>query len=91
MTPGPASRWPALARGADLLLSEASFITGKDTAVDLHLTGREAGLLATRAGVGRLVVTHVPPWQDRSVVLAEVESAYQGAVSMAEPGAVYEL
>ena len=37
---------------------------GRDTAPDLHLNGREAAEHATRAGASRLVLTHLPPWND---------------------------
>ena len=45
----------------------------------------------TRGGVGRLVVTHVPPWHDKEVALAEAAAAYDGDVELARPGAVYEF
>ena len=51
-----------LADGADLFLCEASFVECGDNPPDLHLTGREAGDHAARAGVERLVLTHIPPW-----------------------------
>lgn len=76
---------PGLAAGADVLLAEASFVTGEDNPPDLHLTGREAGAVAAAAGVGRLVVTHVPPWYSRDHAAAEASETYQGPVSAAEP------
>ena len=48
-----------LAQDADLFLCEASYLDGEDNPPDLHLTGREAGEAATKAGVGRLVLTHL--------------------------------
>src|SRR5262249_38873286 len=42
-----------LARGADVLLSEASFVETDPNPPDLHLTGHEAADHAVRAGVGR--------------------------------------
>ena len=54
-------------------------------------TGVEAGEVATKAGVKRLVVTHVPPWHDAQTMLAEAQSAYDGPAELAVQGAVYEL
>ncbi|HEX8630059.1 MAG TPA: MBL fold metallo-hydrolase, partial [Catenuloplanes sp.] len=48
-----------LAQDADLFLCEASYLDGVDNPPDLHLTGREAGEAATKAGVGRLLLTHL--------------------------------
>ncbi|MFG3285762.1 MBL fold metallo-hydrolase [Streptomyces sp. NPDC048111] len=80
-----------LARGADLFLCEASFTDGKEDIPALHLNGREAGEHAARAGAGRLVLTHIPPWTDARVNLADARSAYPGPVELAAPGAVYEF
>jgi ribonuclease BN (tRNA processing enzyme) len=79
----------ALAKGADLLLAEASFQEGRDLARGVHLTGLRAGQVAADAGCRRLVLTHVPVWTDPAVVLAEARSAFPGAIETARPGASY--
>jgi ribonuclease BN (tRNA processing enzyme) len=81
-----------LARGADLFLCEASFLDRPDLPADLHLTAREAGEHATRAGVDRLVLTHLVPWNDRDRSLAEAEaSGFTGDIELARQGACYDL
>lgn len=79
------------AEGADLLLSEAAFVEGVENPRDIHLTGKEAGETATRAEVGRLVLTHIPAWHDPQVVLAEAKDVYDGPVDLAVSGAVHEV
>ncbi|MCD0451392.1 MBL fold metallo-hydrolase [Actinocorallia sp. API 0066] len=80
-----------LARDADLFLCEASFLDG-DNPPDLHLSAREAAEYADRAGVGRLVLTHLVPWNDaeRSMVEAK-DGKYSGPIDLARSGAVYRL
>ncbi len=80
-----------LAKGADLLLAEASFQEGRDAGRGVHLTGLRAGQVATDAGVRRLLLTHVPVWTDPEVVLAEARSAFPGAIALARPGSVHLL
>jgi ribonuclease BN (tRNA processing enzyme) len=80
-----------LARAADLLLCEASFLEGPDLPPDLHLTGRQAGQHAARAGVRHLVLTHLIPWNDRSRTLAEATEVFTGPISLAASGQVFEL
>ncbi|MEU2164363.1 MBL fold metallo-hydrolase [Streptomyces chengbuensis] len=80
-----------LADGTDLFLCEAAFTHGKEDIPDLHLNGREAGAHAARAGVGRLVLTHIPPWTDAERNLADAREVYEGPVELAAPGAVYEV
>lgn len=80
-----------IARDADFFLCEASFLEGHDNPPDLHLTGAEAGVMATEAGAKRLVLTHVPPWHDAAVMLAEAHLTYDGPLELAEPGRTYEI
>ncbi|MFE3324584.1 MBL fold metallo-hydrolase [Streptomyces sp. NPDC059176] len=80
-----------LAAGSDLFLCEAAFTHGKEDIPDLHLNGREAGEHAARAGVRRLLLTHVPPWTDAAQNLADARAAYDGPSELAVPGAVYEV
>ena len=80
-----------LAQGADLFLSEASFIEGRDENRGVHLTGKRAGETATEADVRRLVLTHIPVWTDPDTVLNEARQAYLGPVEAAKVGASYVL
>jgi ribonuclease BN (tRNA processing enzyme) len=88
---GPCPALQDLAVGADLLLCEAAFIEGCDNPENLHLTGRQAGEVATKARVGTLVLTHIPPWNDRQVALAEARESFAGEVALAATGSTYEL
>jgi ribonuclease BN (tRNA processing enzyme) len=81
----------SLARDADTLLCEATFAPQDPYVPNLHLTGAQAGQHAARAGVGRLVVTHVPPWSDRAVAAAEAASHFDGIVDAAQPGAAFMI
>ena len=88
---GPCAAINELAAGADVLLAEASWEHGPDRPPDLHLSGREAGELAARSGVSRLLITHVPPWTDAAAVLAEARAAYPGEVELVRAGQSYEI
>jgi ribonuclease BN (tRNA processing enzyme) len=80
-----------LARDTDLLLCEAAFTYGKENIPDLHLNGREAGEAAARAGARRLILTHIPPWTDPEINLADARAVYKGPVELAAPRATYEV
>jgi ribonuclease BN (tRNA processing enzyme) len=79
-----------LAHGADALLAEAAHPDVPGLPPDLHLTGREAGEHAAAAGVGRLLLTHVPAWVDRTAQLASARSVFPAA-ELVEPGASYDI
>ncbi|HET9256059.1 MAG TPA: MBL fold metallo-hydrolase [Pseudonocardiaceae bacterium] len=88
---GPCRALPELATGADVLLAEASWPDHPDNPPDIHLSGKQAGEAATQAGVGRLLITHVPPWTDPARVLAEAKAAFDGPVELVCPGAWYDI
>lgn len=80
-----------LSRGAELLLCEATFLDGATNPPDLHLTARQAAEHATDAGVGRLLLTHLPAWGDPARALAEAGDAYAGEVSLARSLDVHQV
>jgi len=87
---GPCRRVVELARGADVLLAEAAHPPGPGLPEGLHLTGREAGEHAAEAGVGRLLLTHVPAWVDEIGQLFAASAVFS-ETELVQPGATYEI
>lgn len=81
-----------LARDADVFLCEASWTHAPQIRPPgLHLSGTEAGRIAQRAGVGRLLLTHIPPWTPRDAVLAEARGEFDGPVDVVLPDEIYTI
>jgi ribonuclease BN (tRNA processing enzyme) len=80
---GPSDDVASFARGADLLIAEATFQEAVNPAPDVHMTGAEAGALATAAGAGRLALTHIPPGLDRGVSARQAAGRYAGEIVLA--------
>jgi ribonuclease BN (tRNA processing enzyme) len=80
-----------LARGSDLFLCEASWLSQPPPPPGIHLTGREAGDHATRAGVGRLLLTHLMPFADPDAMLAEARETWAGPLEIARCGVAYDV
>ncbi len=81
-----------LAQGADLFLCEASYLDGVANPPDLHLTGGEAGAAATKADVGKLLLTHlVTAWGSEASTVEAASAAFTGPVEVVRPGARYDL
>lgn len=80
-----------LARGVDVLLCEASFRAIDDNPPEIHMTGADCGSTATQAGVGRLVLTHVPPWHRGTDALDEARTTWSGPLELASTGMVIEF
>jgi ribonuclease BN (tRNA processing enzyme) len=85
-------RWPLAELGADLdlMLCEGTY-TSEHEGTAGHLSGRQAGELARRAGAKRLVVTHRWPTVDASALIAEAELAFGGPVEEAVIGKEFVL
>ncbi len=88
---GPCDALRSLADGADVLLSEATWTHADDRPPGVHLSGTDAGRLATDAGVGRLLLTHIAPWTDPDAVLAEARAEFAGPVEVVRQGGKYEV
>ena len=56
-----------------------------------HCTPEQAAETAAEAGVGRLVLTHIPPYRDLGAIRAEAETAYDGEVFVAEDGMTIDV
>jgi ribonuclease BN (tRNA processing enzyme) len=81
-----------LFRDASIALADSAFIDGRDDAQGIHLSGSRAAQAAVDAGgVRRLMLTHMPPWNDPALCRAQAEAVWPGEVELAEPDAVYEL
>lgn len=81
-----------LAAHADTFLCEASYLEGRANPPGVHLTGKQAGECATKAGAGRLLLTHlVQRWGSKEQTLAEARSAYAGPVEVVHSGSVYHI
>jgi ribonuclease BN (tRNA processing enzyme) len=87
---GPCDRIVELARGADVLLAEAAHPPAPGLPQGLHLTGREAGEHAAAAGVGRLLLTHVPAWVDEIAQLFTASAVFPES-ELVRTAATYEI
>jgi len=89
---GPTDALVGLAHGADLALFEASFLSRyEDLPPDLHLTAAQAADHATRAGVSRLVLTHLVPWTPRDETREEAAAVYDGQLELASSGLAVDV
>jgi len=81
---GPDWSVDAFEPGADLVLSEATYLHDSVPA-PIHLSARQAGEAARAARAQRLILTHLWPLVDPVVAAAEGAEAYGGSVTLAAP------
>ena len=80
-------------RAGELAAGRGDVTEGVDPepAPGVPASANDGGGEPARTAVGRLVLTHLPPWTDPAVILAEARSAYAGPVEVARAGAVVHL
>ncbi|MFT4043389.1 MAG: MBL fold metallo-hydrolase [Gordonia sp. (in: high G+C Gram-positive bacteria)] len=89
---GPCAEIIELAADVDVFLCEASWThMPSERSAHLHMSGVEAGEMATKANAKSLAITHVPPWTDTAAVLAEARSTFSGPVDVVRQGQVFDL
>lgn len=81
-----------LMTGADLVLADSAFVDGRDHARGIHLSGSRAAEAAVRAGgVSRLMLTHLPAWNDPQVCHEQAARVWPGRVEVADPDRTYRV
>lgn len=80
-----------LLRPGDTLLAEATFGPGPLPAGMPHLDGPTAGRLATTAGAGALLLTHLRIGCDAESTVRSAEEHFQGHVTLVQPGDQFEV
>jgi ribonuclease BN (tRNA processing enzyme) len=89
---GPANDVVELARDADLMLAEASYVD--EVPGDARRTlssARQAGQHATAAGARQLLLTHLFPGTDPAASQAAAADGYDGQLGVATAGLVLDL
>jgi ribonuclease BN (tRNA processing enzyme) len=83
---GPTEELVRLAEGSALLVAEASWQEDGIPKPPIHMTAREAGEAAAKAGAGRVILTHLRPYLDRDRSREEATGPFDGEVLVAEEG-----
>jgi ribonuclease BN (tRNA processing enzyme) len=87
----PSDEVVEFARDADLLLVEATLPRPERTGMRGHLTPREAGEHARKAGAKRVVITHISDELDLLWAQTEADGGFGSPVDIAREGAAYEI
>ena len=88
---GPTRALLRLAWEADLLVCDAAWPRRPPGCPPVHCTPEQAGRLAARAGVKRLVLGHLRPDHDPRQATARAAQAFGGPVQVAVDGTTYQL
>jgi ribonuclease BN (tRNA processing enzyme) len=89
----PTKRLIEAARGADVLIHESGGFDAQAAEVHRlgHSTAGDAARVAAAAGVGRLILTHIPAERLAEPMLAEARAAFGGPVELASDLGLIEV
>jgi len=68
---------------SDILLCECSFYENMDGSTAGHLNSSQAGYLAEKANVGKLVLTHLPHFGNLNDLITQANKLYKGEIVLA--------
>ncbi|WP_246938707.1 MBL fold metallo-hydrolase [Bacillus pinisoli] len=74
---------------ADLLICECNLYKGMDGRSAGHMTSTEAGMLATKADVGELLLTHLPHFGNHQDLIHQANETYTGTTQLAKSGYIW--
>ncbi len=89
---GPSPEVVTLARRADLLLAEATYVGSvPEDSRGYMSSAADAARQAAQAGAARLLLTHLWPGTDHATALAAAAEHYDGDLAVAAPGVTADL
>lgn len=84
------SEWIKFSRDADLFITDCNFYAGQDATSAGHMTSEEAATVARQANVKEMILSHLPHFGDHEQLLVEAQKIYDGKISLAYEGLVWE-
>ena len=80
-----------IAANANLLICESSLYDEYQGRIPGHLTAGEAGKIAAAAGVGKLVLSHLPHFGDHRNLVKQACNQFSGPTELAATGKIWKL
>jgi len=78
------------AMDADLLLSECNLYNNQDGSKMGHLTSTDAGIIASKANINELVLSHLPHFGNHQDLVTQAAAVYNGKIHLAYSGLIWE-
>ncbi|WP_106498077.1 MBL fold metallo-hydrolase [Lentibacillus sp. Marseille-P4043] len=82
--------WSDFANGADLLITDCNFYADQDGSNAGHMNSKDGATIANEAGVGELMLSHLPHYGDVTELVREAKQYYNGTIQLADEGLVWK-
>lgn len=82
--------WIEFASNVDMIITDCNFYAHQDGAVAGHMTSKEGALIAQRANVHELILSHLPQYGDNQQLVKEATHYFSGKIQLAREGFVWQ-
>src|SRR5699024_6991350 len=82
--------WIDFAKNAEVRISDCNFYGGQDGAQTGHMTSKEGAVIAEKAHVKQLILSHLPQYGELNQLVSEAKQYYHGPVQLAKEGLVWK-
>ncbi|HLS09272.1 MBL fold metallo-hydrolase [Lentibacillus sp.] len=82
--------WYDFAKDTDLLITDCNFYEDQDGSAAGHMTSKEGAMIADRANVKELILSHLPQYHDNNDLVKEARQYFSGSIQLAEEGLTWE-
>lgn len=79
------------AKDANILLCESNFYSNMDGSEAGHMTAREAGIIANKANVQLLILTHLPHYGEHQQLIKEAREMFKREIALAKSCLEFQL
>lgn len=83
------TEWNAFAKNTDLLITDCNFYADQDGENAGHMTSKEGGMIAEKANVKELILSHLPQYGDNEQLIREAGHYFKGPIQLAKEGLVW--
>ncbi len=76
--------WYNFAKDADLLITDCNFYEDQDGSGAGHMTSKEGAMIADKANVKELILSHLPQYGDNNRLVNEASHYFSGSIQLAK-------
>ncbi|WP_010529889.1 MBL fold metallo-hydrolase [Lentibacillus jeotgali] len=84
------AEWYDFAKDADFLITDCNFYEDQDGSAAGHMTSKEGAMIADKANVGKLILSHLPQYRNNNDLVKEAEQYFHGSIELAAEGLVWQ-
>lgn len=81
--------WINFAQGAHMLLADCNFYAHQDATKAGHMTSEEGAIIAQKAHVNDLILSHLPQYGDQEQLVKEASEHFSGMIHLAHEGFIW--